>query len=136
MPAIKVFTGEDAEVPEGSSHEFSCTFREASGAAIQLAAISSIRGWLDDDASGTTINSRANVELLGAAGGTLVDGGAGVGLFTWALDGADAPIVSTDPATVRERHRITLKVTYTRTGGGTGVLTHKVLYTVVALERI
>lgn len=135
MPAIKVFKGEDTEVPEGSSHEFSCTFQEASGAAIQLAAISSIRGWLDDDASGATINSRANVELLGAAGGTLVDGGSGVGLFTWALDGADAPFVNTSGAKA-ELHRITLKVTYTRTGGGTGVLTHKVLYPVVALERI
>lgn len=135
MPAIKVFTGEDTHVPEGSSHEFSCTFQEASGAAIQLAAISSIRGWLDNDATGVTINSRANIELLNAAGGTLVDGGGGVGLFTWALGPDDAPIVGAG-AVSTELHRLTLKVTYTRTGGGTGVLTHKVLYSVVALERI
>lgn len=135
MPAIKVFVGEDTQVPEGSSHEFSCTFQEASGAAIQLAAITDIRGWLDDHAAGTTINSRANVSLLGANGGTLVDGGSGVGLFTWALDAADAPIVGAG-AVSAEIHRLTLKVTYTRTGGGTGTLTHKVLYSVVALERI
>ncbi len=135
MPAIKVFSGEDVQVPEGSSHEFSCTFQEASGAAIQLAAITSVRGWLDDDVSGNTINSRANVELLGANGGSVVDGGGGVGLFTWVLGAADAPIASQEPVE-SEIHRITLKVTYTRTGGGTGVLTHKVLYSVVALERI
>jgi len=133
MPAIKVFTGEDVDVPEGSSHEFACTFREASGAAIQLAAITDIRAWLDDDATNTPINSRSNVNVLGAAGGTLVDSGAGVGLFTWALDAADAAVVGTGKSEV---HRITLKVTYTRVGGGTGTLTHKVLYRVIALERI
>ncbi len=133
MPAIKVFSGADVDVPEASSHEFECTFREASGAAIQLAAISDIRAWLDDEATNAPINSRSNVNVLDANGGTLVDGGAGVGKFTWALDAADAVVVGTGKFEV---HRITLKVTYTRVGGGTGTLTHKVLYRVVALERI
>lgn len=132
MRAIKVFDGEDNEVPEGSSHEFECTFKEASGAAIQLAAISAIVGWLDDP-TGATINSRDAVNLKNANGGTLVDGGGGVGKFTWALDAADAVMVGT---AVRELHRITLKVTYTRSGGGTAQLTHSVLYPVVALARI
>lgn len=133
MPALRVFDGEDTWVPEGSSHEYECTFKEASGAAIQLAAIGTITGWLDDVATGGTINSRDAVPLKGASGGTLVDGGAGVGKFTWALDAADAVMVGTKES---EFHRITLKVTYTRTGGGTAQLTHSVLYRVVALARI
>lgn len=135
MPAVTVFTGEDVEVPEGSSHEYSCTFQEASGAAIQLAAISDIRGWLDDASSGATINSRANVVLLNTNGGTLADAGGGVGRFTWALDAADAPIVSNSPV-ARELHRITLKVSYTRSVGGAAQLTHSALYRVVSLDRI
>lgn len=132
MRVPRIFESEDSWVPEGSSHEFECTFKEASGVAIQLAAISAIAGWLDDP-TGATINSRANVPLKNLNGGSLVDGGGGVGKFTWALDPADAVIVGEDE---REYHRITLKVTYTRSGGGTAQLTHSVLYPVVALARI
>jgi hypothetical protein len=142
MPAIKVFSGEDVQVPEGSSHEFECEFKEASGAYLSVGAVLTIRGWLDDHASGVNINSRANQNILGVNGGALVNGPLatpprpdGVGVFIWSLDAADAPIVNSGPVAT-ELHRITLKVTYTRTGGGTGVLTHQVLYPVVALERI
>lgn len=142
MPAIRVFSGEDVDIPEGTSHEFECEFKEANGTFLGVGAIVSIRGWLDDHVSGTTINSRANQELLNLNGGALVNGPLatpprpdGVGVFTWRLDGADAPIVSQE-AVASEVHRLTLKVTYNRTGGGTAQLTHQVLYNVVALERI
>lgn len=133
MSAIRIFDGEDAAVPEGSSHEYSCRFAEASGAAILLGAITDIRGWLDDVASNTTINGRSSTSLLNAGGGTLVDAGDGSALFTWALDAADAPVLG---AAAVEWHRITLKVTYSRAGGGTGVLTRDIRYRVIKLERI
>lgn len=134
MPAIKVFTGEDNEVPEGSTHEFECTLVDQ-GVAIQLAAIVAVRGWLDDHTTGTAINSRTDVDLKNAGGGVLVDAGGGVGKFTWYLTAADAAIL--DPAKVAESHRLTLKFTFNRTGGlSAGTLTHEVVYRVRNLARI
>lgn len=142
MPAIKIFAGEDVDVPEGSSHEFQCEFVEASGATLAHTAVSAIKGWLDDMASGSAINSRTDQNVLNLNGGTLVDGpaavparAAGIGVFTWLLDPEDAVIVSTADV-ASEFHRLTLKVTYTRTGGGSATLTHEVRYRVVALPRI
>jgi len=118
---------------EGSSHRYRCEMTDEDGSAIVLAAISEIRGWLDDVASGYTINSRANVSLLDTNGGSLVTE-SGRAVFYWYLGSADAPIVSTE-AVASELHRVTLKFTYTRTVGGPGLLTHRATYPVYALER-
>jgi len=89
------------------------------------------------------INGRVNVDLKNANGGTLVDGAtltppqAGVGAFTWALTAADAAVVTTTATPGdTERHRITLRVAYTRSGGGEGQITHSAEYDVVKLGRI
>lgn len=141
MPAITILDGDDTQVPEGASHEFQCEFTEASGAPIAVGAVTAILGWLDALPGGTTINAREAQSVLNANEATLVDGpsavpprATGIGVFTWLLTPQDAVIVGTGVSS--EFHRITLKVTYTRTGGGTATLTHEVRYRVVALARI
>jgi hypothetical protein len=142
MAAVTVFQGENTLVPEGTSHEYSCTLAEANGTAIQLAAITAVTGWLDDVLTNTTINGRQAVNLKDTGGGTLADAGSGVGLFTWVLGAADAAIVSPQPPRTSavddqtEQHRLTLKFAYTRVGGGAGALTHEVLYRVRRMARI
>jgi len=143
MPAIKIFDAYDAEVPEGSSHEYQCEFVEASGAVLAIGAVQTIFAWLDALPGGTTINSRAAQDVRNLNGGSLVDGpsavptrAAGVGVFSLLLDPADAVIVSTDDDVLYEYHRLTLKVTYTRTGGGAATLTREVRYRVIPLARI
>ena len=123
-------------VSEGTSHEYACTFREANSANSPLtkAAISSIKLWLDDARTGTAINSRTNLEVFDASIGSVVDVD-GEAVLTLKFTAADAKIVAT-AAVLSERHRITLQVTYTKVGGGTGHLTHRAYYDVVSLERI
>lgn len=123
-------------VPKGTSHELAFTFEEANAAAspLQTAAISSIKLWLDDAESGTTINSRQDLEVKNASIGTLADV-SGVATLTLAFEPGDAAIVGA-PAPAKERHRVTLKVSYTRTGGGAAQLTHRAYYDVTSLERI
>jgi hypothetical protein len=133
MPAIKIFSGEDTEVPEGSSHYYECTLEDR-GVAIQLAAITAIVASLDDLATGTPINSKTTQNVLNANQGTLVDAGGGVGQFTWALNRGDALVV--DASKPSEQHRITLEFTYTRAGLPPGTLTHEVIYRVRNLARI
>jgi len=142
MPAVKIFESPNNEVPEGSSHEMQCEFVEASGAPIAVGAVLTIRAWLDSLPDGETINARVDQNVLNVNGGSLVDGPAavppraiGVGVFTWLLGPQDAVIVTTANVS-KEVHRITLKVTYTRTGGGVGTLTHEQRYPVIPLARI
>lgn len=142
MPAITILDGRDTEVPEGSSHEYQCEFVEASGATLAVGAVTAILGWLDALPGGTAINTRTAQPILNANQATLVDGpsavpprATGIGVFTWLLTPQDAVIVSTSDVS-SEFHRITLKVTYTRTGGGTATLTHEVRYRVIPLARI
>jgi hypothetical protein len=128
-------------VPEGTSHELAFTFAEADPASspLQAAAISSIRLWLDDALTGATINGRQDHEVKNTSIGTLADvveAGVTKARLTVALGAADAVIVGTGAAGVDERHRVTLKVTYTRTGGGSAQLTHRAYYDVTSLERI
>ncbi|MGE0362777.1 MAG: hypothetical protein AB7R67_18840 [Vicinamibacterales bacterium] len=132
-----LFIDEDSRVPEGTSHRYVCRLAEEDGSAIQVGAISAIAGWLDDP-QGATINSRANVNLLGAGGGSVADVGGGVAEFTWQLEPADAVISAVGQAAdvTYERHQITLKFTYTKVGGGTGQLTKRVRYDVESFERI
>ena len=118
--------GDSYRIPSGASHYFECTLEDR-GVAIQVAAITDIRGWLDNNA-GIIINGRSDVNLLNANGGVLSDLGDGTAKFTWNLDPADAAIV--DPAKTVERHRIRLQFTYARVGLAAGVLPHRVLYDV------
>lgn len=125
-------------VYEGGSHRYRGLLDDEDGSAIQLAAITDIRGWLDDDETGVTINGRANVPLLGQNGGALVTevvAGVSRAVFYWYLTSADAPIVS--PANVtQEIHRITLKFTYTRpASAGSGLLPHVTKYPIIAVAR-
>jgi len=142
MSAIKVFAGQDTDVPEGSSHEYQCEFVEASGAVLAIGAVQTIVAWLDALPNGTTINGRVAQNVHNLNGGSLVDGpsavpprAAGVGVFTLLLDPGDAVIVSVNDVSY-EYHRLTLQVTYTRTGGGAATLTREVRYRVISLARI
>ena len=122
---------------EGASHRYRAELIDEDGSMIQLAAITDVRGWLDDDVSGVTINGRANVPLIAANGGSLVSetiAGQPRAVFYWYLTSADAPIVSTDNVS-EEVHRLTLKFTYTRPAGGQGLLPHVVKYPVIAIAR-
>lgn len=138
MAAITVFDGDDATVPEGTNHEYACGFTDL-GASIQLAAITDIRLWLDaviTGGSGVVINSRTNIDVIGTSLGTLTDSGGGVALLTLKLLPADAAIATENAAKAVQLNRLTLKVTFNRVGGGTGQLTHEVLYPVRNLHRI
>lgn len=129
--------GDDHRVPEGTSHRYVCTLAEEDGSAIQLLAVTAVRGWLDDP-QGAAINNRTNVDLFGTNGGSLADIGGGVAEFTWKLDPADAVIsaVGQQNGVPMERHQITLKFTYNKVGGGVGQLTKRVRYDVESFERI
>lgn len=122
---------------EGASHRYRSELTDEDGSQIQLAAVTDIRGWLDDDATGVTINGRANVSLINANGGSLVSetvAGQPRAVFYWYLTSADAPIVSGENVS-QEIHRLTLKFTYTRPAGGQGLLPHVVKYPVIAIAR-
>lgn len=129
--------GDDHRVPEGTSHRYVCTLAEEDGSAIQVGALTEIRGWLDDP-QGATINSRANVSLLASNGGSVADAGGGVAEFTWAFDPADAVISAVGQAAgvAIERHQITLRFSYNKVGGGVGQLTKRVRYDVESFERV
>ncbi len=138
MSVPVVLAGAENRVAEGSTHRFRLEFADEAGNALQLGAIAAIACWLDDHL-GSTINSRSAQNVLNAAGGTLVTetvSGVARAVFYLSLDAADAVIVSTSSSVVSERHRVTIKVTYTKSGGGTGTLTAVVFYDVWALSRI
>lgn len=142
MPAITILDHQDTQVPEGASHHYQCEFVEASGATLAIGAVTAILGWLDALPGGAAINGRTEQDILNLNEATLVDGpaavpprAAGIGVFTWKLTPADAVIASLVEVS-SEFHRITLKVTYTPTGGGSETLSHEVRYRVVALTRI
>lgn len=138
MPAaVSLLIGPDQLVPEGTSHHWRGTLAEEDGSDLGVGAITAIEGWLDDPA-GLPINSRTAVPLLNANGGTLVALSATQAQFTWQLDPADAVISAAGQAArvTRERHRLTLRFTFTRDGGGTGALTHEAYYDVASFARI
>lgn len=134
MPAVKIFTGENTAVPEGTEHEYECTLVDRKQVAVQFAALTAIWAWLDDHDTNTPINTRIRQNVLNQNGGVVTAGAGGVAVFTLGLDAADALIVNRTKDD--EQHRLTLEFTYNRAGGGIGTLTHKVLYRVVNLERI
>lgn len=135
MPAIRIFDGEDTEVPEGTTHEYFCTLVDL-GTPIQAAAITGVRIWLDGlDAASVATALRSDVDPIAASLATITPVG-DVGEFLLKLTAADAAIVPANTAAVFQRNRLTLKFTFTRVGGGTGQLTHEVVYRVRNLHRI
>lgn len=142
LPSTRVSDG--VVVGEGTSHYVRYTLADEEGADLQLAAITAIRGWLDDESSGATVNNRSNVDLRNQNDGVLVDGATltppetGKAVFFWRFRPADAVVIN--PATALdglEWHRITLKFTYTRPGGlPDGQLTHQLHYPVQSFHRI
>lgn len=101
-------------VNEGDAVEYQLTLQDEAGVPLPLATLTTLRLWLTDEASGTTINSRSNQDVKNANDGTYH---ATSGLFTMVLSAADNPIVS---ATLRElqpeMHRALLEAVWTSGG--------------------
>jgi hypothetical protein len=133
--AIKRFRAHEA-VNERSDAEYVCTFVNGAGETIDDSAISAIVATLSDVASGTIINSRDGQNVLNAAGGTL----AADGTFTLLLGRTGAGATQNDNLRVGtldpEEHRLVLEVTFTRPGGGVGLLNHEVRFYVQDVAHI
>lgn len=136
MPVPRIFITDDSEVPEGSNHEYFCTLVDL-GVAIQAAAITSVRIWLDGlDANDVPTALRSDIDAIGAGIATITSGTGGVGEFLLKLTAADSAVVAANAGEIFQRNRLTLKFIYSRVGGGTGQLTHEVVYRVRNLHRI
>jgi hypothetical protein len=125
MPEPMTFGAGDAIV-EKSDAQYECVFKEAAPGQPQLllAAITGLTATLKNVGEApAVINSRNAQSVLNANGGTLVTDGT----FTLMLSALDNIYVGTQPGGL-EQHRLTLRVTFTRTGGGTGTLNHEVLF--------
>jgi hypothetical protein len=128
LPPTTILEGEDNLVGEGTSHRYVATMvDDETGLPIQLAALTSVQGWLWDDTTGVIVNARTAVNLLPS----VVDIGGGVAQVVWALAPADAVVLdATAKPGDRERHAIELRVAYTKVGGGAGGLRRRTLYDV------
>lgn len=136
--AITTFQPGEA-VNEKSDAQYQCQFREAAVGQPVLngAAIVTILATLRDVVTSTVLNSRNAQNVRNANGGTL----AGDGTFTLHLTGnVDNIIVSVAPTFAKsdrnEQHRLTLQVTFNKTGGGTGYLNHEVDFFVKSLADV
>jgi len=135
MPVPRIFSNDDSEVPEGTVHEYFCTLVDQ-GVALQAAAITGVRLWLDGlDQNASPTALRSDVDAIGLGLATITANGS-VGEFLLKLTAADAAIVPANASEIFQRNRLTLKFTFTRVGGGTGQLTHEVIYRVRNLNRI
>lgn len=125
---------DDEAVNEESDSEYACTFHDAGAGAEQLDsdAITAIAATLSDVKTGAIINARDEQDVLNANGGTLATDGA----FTLRLDADDNAIQGTGTSPLFEQHRLTLEVTYNRTGGGIGHLNHEVRFFVKKLADV
>lgn len=124
---------ENIAVPERSAAEYECDFSGANEAEDVLlpASIISIAVTLRDVLSGTVIRNAQNV--LNANGGTLDVSGK----FKLQLDPADHVIFDTTTHRTLHQRKMTLRVTYARTGGvSNGELNEEVLYYVEALQDV
>lgn len=127
LPPTTILEGDDNLVGEGTSHRYVATLIDEDGAPIQVAALTSVLGWLWDEATAGIVNARSSVNLLPS----VTDIGGGVAQLVWALLPADAVVLAaTAKPGDRERHAIELRVTYTKSGGGTGGLRRRTLYDV------
>ena len=109
----------------GATGKFTGTLKDADGAAISNANLLTLALTLKDGATGETINSRNNQNVLGAAGGSgqnnvTVDSN---GALTWSIQTGDTSIHTT--GTASEDH--IARFVWTFTSGGqtkTGSATH------------
>ena len=115
------------EVAEGGSCLITGTLKDELGVPVPLASIGTAQVWLDNEATGATINSRSAQSVKNVNGGTIH---ATSGAFTLALGPLDNPIVNS--ALRKERHLVTLKFSY---NGGSGVLEKEAVITVRNLSR-
>lgn len=129
--AMKLFDRGDS-VHEKSDVEYECTFKEAAAGQPQLnaAAITAILLTVSDVKTNTIINGRTAVSVRNVNGGTL----AADGKFTLQLSAADNALV--DQTVADELHRLVLQVTYQKSSGGTGSLTHEVRFFVVNIGHV
>jgi hypothetical protein len=129
--AVKTF-GPNEAINERSDAQYGCTFHEAAVGepVLNAAAITTIVATLADMATGEILNSRDEQDVRNANGGTLDTDGT----FTLQLDDDDNVVVTRHKS--REKHRLTLEVTFNRTGGGTGTLNHEVQFYVLNLEHV
>lgn len=129
--AIKVF--ENVIVPERNDAEYEAVFigADAAETVILPAAILTITGKLTDIFSDTVI--RNNVNVFNANGGSIDVSGK----FIWKLDPSDHVIYATTEPKKLHKRRLTIRVTYARTGGASaGELNHVVDYYVEAMEDV
>ena len=129
--AITKFLSEDA-INEQSDSEYTCTFHDAGADAEQLDADAILTIVATLSAGSTVINDRDEEDVLNDNGGTLEDDGT----FTLRLDSDDNAVVSSSAAPSVEEHRLSLEVTYARTGGGIGHLNHEVRFYVKKLQDV
>lgn len=133
MPSTR-FSNGDA-VNEGSDAEYQCQFKEAAAGqpVLNAAAILTITATLRDVKTDAILGSRNAQNVKGVNGGTLaVDG-----TFTLHFTGnTDMVVAGAGEQNTFELHSLTLKVTYTKTGGGTGYLNHVVEFFVQRIEDV
>lgn len=129
---VKHFASGEA-VPQGSDAQYSCVFQESAEGqpTLNASAISTITATLIDVTTQSIINNRSAQSVKNDNGGTLESDGT----FTLQL-GADDNIIHGSPAPRTERHRLSLAVTFNRTGGGQGTLNHDVYFYVRNLEGV
>lgn len=132
MP-VKIFNAINEIIEEKSEATYRCRFRESPTAADPLigAAIQSITASLHDSTSNNVINARNAQNVLNANGGTL----ASDGWFNLILGTDDTPLVNA-AATDLEEHKLTLVVTFFRTGGGLGTIRHEIRHYIQPLEHV
>lgn len=134
--AITTFRSEDS-INEKSDAQYQCQFREAADGqpVLNSAAILTILATLRDIPSATVINFRNAQDVLNVNGGTL----ALDGTFTLHLSGNVDNVIKNAAFTgsgKHEQHRLTLQVTYNKTGGGMGYLNHEVDFYIVSLADV
>lgn len=123
------------EVGEGGNAVLTCYFEDGATPPVYIpvAGISSVKFWLDNLADGATINSKSDVEVKNANGGTLAEvteAGVTRTKLTLLLAPADNPIV--DSTRLAEWHLGTLKGFY---NGGAGMVPKEFIVKVVAMNR-
>jgi hypothetical protein len=131
MSSVQEWMGQ--EVPEGGSAFLTAYFEDENGDAIPLAGLSAVTLWLDNQATGATINSRAAVDVRNANGGTVTEitGPPARTKFRFRLTPADNVLV--DSTLKWEAHIATISATY---NGGADVVRKEILFHVINLSEI
>lgn len=112
-------------IPEGGTARLTFNLKDDAGGAIPLAAIQTLRLWLYDEESVTILNTRTNVDILNANGGTV---GATDGAASFRLTAADNLLYN--PAKDTEWHVCFFRWTF---NGGADIGEREIAFRVVAL---